>query len=155
MTYPNYDVSQILLGKQTLAQAVGLTDDEVEKLYSVGHQYFTQGRYREAHPLLRLVAMCNHKSERYWMALAACRQMLGDFLLAAESYVTAAGLNLQNSTAAIQAVFCLLRAGEYQAAQTWLDEAERRTGTSGRETIAIGKCRALRIAISKATVAHV
>lgn len=144
------DISRIITGGQTLAQAVGLTAEEVESLYAAGFRFFTQGRFRDAHPMLRLVALFDHTSERYWIALAACRQMMGDFLLAAESYVTAAGLNLPCPTSAIQAAFCLLRAGELPSAEVWLQEAERRASHWTREPQAMRKCRALRSAITKA-----
>ncbi len=80
---------------------------------------------------------------------------MGDFLLAAESYITAAGLNLNCPTAAIQAVFCLLRAGELQTAEVWLQEAQRRASSETKDASgdqpAMRKCRALRSAITKAT----
>ena len=142
------DAAQVLAGQATVAECVGLSSDELERLYAAGYRLMSQTRYREAHALFRLAALCDHTSERFWMALAACRQFMGDFLLAAESYVTAAGLNLQSPTAPVQAVFCLLRADQLEAAQVWLDEAQRRLDNRP-DNVSARKCRALRSALAK------
>ncbi len=142
------DASSILRGDARVADVMQLSDGQLEVLYGMAYTYYQQARYADAHPLLQLVAMCDHTSERYWLALAGCRQMLGDFLLAAESYVVAAGCNLANPVAAIQAAFCLLRAGDAGASEPWIVEAERRVGED--ETLQ-KKCAQLRVALERAT----
>lgn len=146
---PDMDTTPFVTGERSIAKEFELSENDLESLYRIAYMYTQQARYADAHPILRLLVICDIHSPKYWHSLAACRQMLGDHLLAAESYAVLAGLELNDPQPAIQAAFCLMQGNDIQSAETWIVEAERRLteGKGNPEQNAL--CRRLRVSLEK------
>lgn len=61
----------------TLAGLFKLSDDELEALYAFGLSHYNQGRYAEAMKIFSRLVTLHHGQTRYYNALAASHQMLG------------------------------------------------------------------------------
>jgi type III secretion system low calcium response chaperone LcrH/SycD len=141
------DINSVIAGEKQISEAVGLDDNQLERIYSIGYQLYLQHRFNDAHPILQLLAICNPGEGRYWNALAACRQMLGDFLLASETFAYAAKCDLANIEPAIQAAFCLIREEQADAAEAWIEEAGRRVNDTAASNQYAEKIRQLQRAL--------
>jgi type III secretion system low calcium response chaperone LcrH/SycD len=80
----------ILRGKKTLQEVKGLSDDDVEAIYSVGHSLYLAARYGEARPVFNWLVLLNPYKGKYWLGLAACQQVMKDYKAALTAYALAA-----------------------------------------------------------------
>ena len=86
----------ILLHGGTLGAAAGVSQQDCEALYQLGHGLYQQTRYTEAFRIFSLLVTYDHLEPRYLMALAASAQMLGRYADAIQHYGTAAVLMLDD-----------------------------------------------------------
>lgn len=68
-------------------EAMGLSDEYVEGMYSFSYRLYTMGKYDQSLQLFRLLVMLNPLEPRYMLGLAACFHMLKDYDNAASSYM--------------------------------------------------------------------
>lgn len=127
----------------TLAQIQGISEEELESIYSLAGREMEQGRYEEA--LDRMVFLVQHNpwERRYLFSFALCLQHVGDFEAAARFYGEALLFDATDATCAYRIGECLGATGELADAReafetavqlSWLDaqgsevreQAERR-----------------------------
>ena len=53
----------------TLKEVRGITNDELEAVYSLGFGYYTTGKFEEAQKLFEFLVLFDHLSTKYWFAL--------------------------------------------------------------------------------------
>ena len=58
----------------TLKEVRGITNDELEAVYSLGFGYYTTGKFEEAQKLFEFLVLFDHLSTKYWFALGAVQQ---------------------------------------------------------------------------------
>lgn len=76
-----------------LKEALNITDQTMEYLYSRGYQLYTIGKYKDASRLFHMLYLLNAADLRYSMGIAACHHMQKEYLLAAEWYFLCAALD--------------------------------------------------------------
>ena len=80
----------------TLKEVRGITNDELEAVYSLGFGYYTTG----------------HLSTKYWFALGAVQQAQKDYQKAIASYGYSSFLDLENPKPQLHAAECYLALGD-------------------------------------------
>ncbi|MER8791410.1 SycD/LcrH family type III secretion system chaperone [Mesorhizobium sp. M0983] len=112
---------EIIAGRTDLAAAVGITDDELEALYALGHRFYSAGRYNDALSFFRFLCMHRYVDPRFWFGFGAACQMLGDSANAVRAYGLAALLNDNDPQIPLRAAKCLIKLGQQAAAVDALD----------------------------------
>lgn len=72
-----------------LGDVLGLTPEELEAMYSLGHAMYEQQRYSEAFKVFSALVTYDHTQPRYGLALAAAGRMLGRHEDALRQYLPA------------------------------------------------------------------
>lgn len=82
-----YDVSLEVFEKGKIPQeAMGLSGEMVEVIYSHAYRLYNTGRYNEAGQLFRLLIVLNPSESKYTLGLAACQHMMKEYRNAATTY---------------------------------------------------------------------
>ena len=96
----------------TIRELKGLTDGEMEAVYSLGFSFYNTGRYDDAEKVFRFLVLFDHLNARYWTGLGAVQQvkkLYGDAIL---SYGYASFLDLENPKPQYFAAECFLAMGD-------------------------------------------
>ena len=106
------DVKTLIEKRATLKQMKGVTNDELEAVYSLAFGYYQTGKYEEAHKLFQFLVLFDHLNAKYWFGLGATQQALKDFQNAAVSYGYCSFLKLDNPKPQLHAAECFLAMGD-------------------------------------------
>jgi type III secretion system low calcium response chaperone LcrH/SycD len=68
-------------------EAMGLSDDYIEGMYSFAYRLYSTGKYDQALQLFQLLVMLDPTQSRYLLGLAACFHMLKEYENASSSYM--------------------------------------------------------------------
>ncbi|WP_420969609.1 SycD/LcrH family type III secretion system chaperone [Bradyrhizobium sp. B120] len=127
----------LMAGRATLADVVGITDEELEALYVLGYRYYCCGKYEHALSFFRFLCLHRHTDARSWLSLAAASQMLEDTEGAVQAYRLAALLNSEDPQIPLRAAECFVKLGRPAAAMVALgDVLALSAGNPGRDTLA-------------------
>ena len=96
----------------TLKEVRGITNDELEAVYSLGFGYYTTGKFAEAQKLFEFLVLFDHLNTKYWFALGAVQQAKKDFQKAIASYGYSSFLDLENPKPQFHAAECFLALGD-------------------------------------------
>ncbi|MBE6382631.1 MAG: CesD/SycD/LcrH family type III secretion system chaperone [Lentisphaerae bacterium] len=100
----------------TLKQLRGVTNAELEAVYSLAFGYYQTGKYEEALKLFQFLVLFDHLNKKYWMGLGAVQQVLKDFQNAVVSYGYCSFLDLKNPKPQLHAAECFLAMGDKRSA---------------------------------------
>jgi type III secretion system low calcium response chaperone LcrH/SycD len=114
-------VAEIAQGHTDLAAVTGLTDQDLEAIYAIGHGLYTAGKYDEAVNFFQVLCICRQTEARFWFGLAACAQVLGDASTALRAYGMAALFDTENPQTSLRAAECLIKLGDPKTARTALE----------------------------------
>lgn len=101
---------------KTLKDLKGLTTDNMEAIYGVAYSAYNAGNLEQALKVFQFLCYFDHLEHKYWMGLAATRQMLKDFSGAVDAYSYAGILNIHDPRAPFQAANCHIALGNRDAA---------------------------------------
>lgn len=113
---PEGRLHAVLQHGATPAQLAGITPDELEAVYALGHADIEEGRFGLACERMAFLVQQDPWERRYQIAFAHCLQQLGQWESAGRFYAQAL---LMDATDAL----CALRAGECLEALGATDEA--------------------------------
>ena len=139
-----------LADMSTVRELKGITDEEMEAMYSLGYSFYTTGRYDDAEKVFRFLVLFDHLSAKYWTALGAVQQVKKLYVDAVASYGYASFLDLENPKPQYYAAECFLAMGDKENASSALaalDEFCPKNTEIGREYRA--KAEALKAMIEK------
>ena len=114
-------VRALIEKKATLKQIKGVTNAELEAVYSLAFGYYRTGKYEEAHKLFQFLVLFDHLNAKYWMGLGAVQQVMKDFQNAAVSYGYSSFLKLDNPKPQLHAAECFLAMGDKRNAASSLE----------------------------------
>lgn len=114
-------LTHALLSGETLGSLRGMTEKDLEAIYSVARQLYAQARYRDARKLFELLMKLNHLEGRYFMAYAACLQMLKQYEPALLYYTMATAFDLSDPKPTFHSCECLIALGRVPEACEGLD----------------------------------
>jgi type III secretion system low calcium response chaperone LcrH/SycD len=100
----------------TFKELKGISDEELEAVYTVGHNLFTNAKYEEAENTFRLLCFLDHLSKKFWLGLGACRKARQDYLGAIDAFGLAGIMDLKDPRAALQSAECHILMGNPGAA---------------------------------------
>ena len=105
----------------TLKQFKGVTNAELEAVYSLAFGYYKTGKYEEAHKLFQFLVLFDHLNAKFWMGLGAVQQMEKDYQNAVISYGYSSFLKLDNPKPQLHAAECFLAMGDKRNAASSLE----------------------------------
>lgn len=120
----------------TMKQIRGISNEELEAVYSLGFGYYTTGKFEEAQKLFEFLVLFDHLSTKYWFALGAVQQARKDYQKAIASYGYSSFLDLENPKPQFHAAECYLALGDKDNAASAimaLDEYCPKNTDIGRE----------------------
>ena len=115
------DVKTLIEKRATLKQMKGVTNDELEAVYSLAFGHYQTGKYEEAHKLFQFLVLFDHLNAKYWFGLGAAQQALKDFQNAAVSYGYCSFLKLDNPKPQLHAAECFLALGDKRSSASALE----------------------------------
>lgn len=99
-------------GGATMKEVRGITNEELEAVYSLGFGYYSTGKFEDAQKLFEFLVLFDHLSSRYWFALGAVQQARKDYQKAIASYGYSSFLDLENPKPQFHAAECYLALGD-------------------------------------------
>ncbi|MER8447296.1 SycD/LcrH family type III secretion system chaperone [Mesorhizobium sp. M1066] len=112
---------ELIAGRTDLAAVIGMTDDELEAVYALGHRFYSAGKYFDALNFFRFLCMHRYIDPRFWFGFGAASQMLGDSANAVRAYGMAALLNDEDPQIPFRAAKCLIKLDQPAAAVSALE----------------------------------
>jgi type III secretion system low calcium response chaperone LcrH/SycD len=106
-----------------LKDAVGLSDDFMNQIYSYAYNLFQGGKYEKASDAFETLRMFNPRNPVYTFGLAACKHKLLQYQEAAIYYMCAAGINNNDPVAYYHASDCFMKLGNKYGALFMLTHA--------------------------------
>ena len=104
----------------TLKQMKGITNAELEAVYSLAFGYYRTGKFEEAMKLFQFLVLFDHLNAKYWFGLGAVQQATKDFQNAVVSYGYCSFLKLDNPKPQLHAAECFLALGDKKSAASAL-----------------------------------
>lgn len=83
-------MERLLSGQTTIQETKGLSDEQMEAIYSIAFNCYSAGKYQEASEVFTWLSMCNPFQGKYWLGLGASLQMTGKFEPAQYAYAMSA-----------------------------------------------------------------
>ena len=112
-------------GTLTLKSAKGITNEEMNAVYSLAHDFYRTGRYQDAETLFKFLTVYDHLNPRYWMGLGATRQVQRRFEEAIKAYaLVSVTLDVKNVKAPYYAAECFLAMGDRENARKALEHVK-------------------------------
>lgn len=134
------DAAQKLMqGTTPLKELKGITNDELEAVYSVGFNFYRTGRFDDADKIFRFLVMFDHLNAKFWFAMGAVQQAKKDFAHAVSSYAYCSFLDLSNPKPQYHAAECFMSMGDAKNALSSLEALEEfcpKNTDLGREYLA-------------------
>jgi len=91
----------------TLGALNGYSPAELESLFSIGHEFYVQGRFTNAMQVFAFLMESSHLDRRFYFSMAACLQMTGRYTEAIQHYSLASLLDCNDPYATFHTAECL------------------------------------------------
>ena len=114
-------IKSLVKDNATLKQAKGVTNGELEAVYSLAFGYYRTGKYDEALKLFQFLVLFDHLNAKFWFGLGATQQAIKDYQGAVASYGYCSFLNLENPKPQFHAAECFLAIGDKRNAASALE----------------------------------
>lgn len=118
------EAAQKFLEGSTIKELKGITNQELEAVYSLAFNYYRTGKFDEAEKLFNFLALFDHLNPKFWMGVGAVRQVKKDFSGAVQAYGYASFLDISNPKPQIHAAECFLAMGDKRNAASSLEALE-------------------------------
>lgn len=133
--------------------SLGLQAADHEVIYNLAYSLYQQTRFAEAERAFGLLCLSAPNSERFWLGLAASRQLQKNYHTALLAYRMANAINAENPTTALHSAECYLAAGLIEQTQQSLDEASRCSDRSDSPATLRDRIDVLRQALQQTQIA--
>ena len=114
-------IRSLVRDKATLKQIKGVTNDELEAVYSLAFGYYRTGKYDDALKLFKFLVLFDHLNAKFWLGLGAVQQVVKDFQGAVASYGYCSFLKLDDPRPQLHAAECFLAMGDKRNAASALE----------------------------------
>ncbi len=106
------NATRTIMNGEPLKMAKGISDEQLNAVYSLAYSYYTTGKYDEALKLFKFLVLFDHLSQKYWTGLGSTHQMMKSYDEAIAAYAQAALLDLSNPKPMYYAALCYLAKGD-------------------------------------------
>ena len=130
------EAAKKFMNGSTIKELKGISNNELEAVYSLAFNYYRTGKYDEAEKLFNFLALFDHLNQKFWMGVGAVRQVKKDFAGAVQAYGYASFLDLTNPKPQLHAAECFLAMGDKRNAASSLEALDKFCPTNtdlGRE----------------------
>ena len=114
-------IKSLAMDGSTLKQLRGVSNDELEAVYSLAFSYYRTGKFDEALKLFQFLVLFDHLNAKYWFGQGAVQQALKDYQNAVVSYGYCSFLKLDNPKPQLHAAECFLAMGDKRNAASSLE----------------------------------
>ena len=90
------EAAKKFMSGSTIKELKGISNNEMEAVYSLAFNYYRSGKFDEAEKLFDFLALFDHLNAKFWMGVGAVRQVKKNFTGAIQAYAYASFLNLHN-----------------------------------------------------------
>ncbi len=118
------EAAKAFAGMGTVREMKGISNAEMEAIYSMGYSFYNTGRYDDAEKVFRFLVLFDHLNPRYWTGLGAVQQVKKLYGDAITSYGYASFLDLGNPKPQYYAAECFLAIGDKENALSSLAALE-------------------------------
>lgn len=116
------EAARKFLGEQaTLKEFKGISNAELEAVYSLAFGYYQTGKYDEAGKLFQFLVLFDHLNPKFWLGMGAVQQVKKDYKGAITSYAYGSFLDLTNPKPQLHAAECYLALGDKENALSALE----------------------------------
>ena len=136
-------IVQHLLNGATLGDVVGLTLEQHEAIYTMGHYQYTQGKYADSMKFFRFLLFHDQYDLRAMFGVGCCLQMQGQYEQAQIYLGLAVMMEPSNPASGVQFAECLLMAGKKIEAIDILQKTQKEFGKFPQHELLIRKVDAL------------
>jgi type III secretion system low calcium response chaperone LcrH/SycD len=133
-------LQDILAGKVILRAEMGLTNTDLEALYSVAYNMYGAGKYQDSVRMFGILGLLDPMDYRFIFGAASSAHMLGQYVLAAMQYQLAAAMDSENPTPMLHTAECLLAVKDKAGAKRALEYTMERS--QGKDEYATLRARA-------------
>ena len=105
----------------TVKEIKGISNEELEAVYSLAFGYYQTGKYDEALKLFKFLVLFDHLNAKFWFGLGAVQQVLKDYKSALASYGYCSFLDLHNPKPQLHAAECFIALGDRDNALSSLE----------------------------------
>ena len=119
------EVFHYLSKGHSMAEINHISEEQLESLYSIAYNLYTQNKYKEAAPLFQMLTMLDHYDTRFSLGLGGCYQMMQEYEKAIEIYAVCYLADIDNPTAAFYVSKCFMRLGKKEEALSALLQAKK------------------------------
>lgn len=109
----------------TMREIKGISDQELEAVYSVGFNMYRAGNFAEAEKIFQFLTLIEHTSSRFWTAFGSAQQAQKKFAEAVKSYQMGSFLDLENPKPMYYAAECFFLTGDKENALMALASLEQ------------------------------
>ena len=114
-------IKSLVRDNATLKQLKGISNEELEAIYSLAFGYYNTGRFEEALKLFQFLVLFDHLNKKYWLGLGAVQQVMKDYTNAIASYGYCSFLDLTNPKPQLHVAECFLALGDKKNAASSLE----------------------------------
>ena len=119
------EAAKKFMNGSTIKELKGITNDELEAVYSLAFNYYRSGKFDEAEKLFNFLVFFDHLNQKFWMGVGAVRQVKKDFTGAVQAYGYASFLDLKNPKPQLHAAECFLAMGDKRNAASSLEALDQ------------------------------
>lgn len=112
-----------LTNQKSFKDIQGITDKEMEAIYSTAYNFYTHGKFDKAKNIFLALTQLDNYKPKYWVGLGASRQMLKDFQPAIDAYGLATLLNPKDPKPLFYASGCFMKLNQTDMAIQALETA--------------------------------
>lgn len=114
----NEMLTELSASTTTVAHMKGVSNAELEAVYTVGYGYYTSGKFDEAEKIFKFLTIFSHITPKYWLALGGVRQAKRNFADAIQAYSMAAMFDVERPKPHYFAAECALAMGDLDSAES-------------------------------------
>ena len=101
-----------LFSGQPLKAAKGISDEELNAVYSLAYSYYSTGKYDDALKLFKFLVMFDHLNAKYWDGLGSVHQVQKNYDDAIAAYAQSVMLDSSNPRPVYYSALCYFAKGE-------------------------------------------
>lgn len=123
-------VQDFLLNQKTYKDLRGISDNEMETIYSIAFNFYSHGKFDRAKNIFAALTQLDTYKPKYWVGLGASRQMLKEYQPAIDAYGFATLMDAKDPKPVFYSSSCFLKLDKPNLAILALEAAIEISGTS-------------------------